>query len=74
MAENCKELVGLIQMFAADAESPRDRMLLAGTCIGAAIRLYLKADMSYEEIAEVLECAVPEFKNANPPAKKTKKK
>lgn len=62
IVENCKELNGIVALLAEDAQSPEDMMVMSGTLIAMAIRLYRKAEMEYEEIDSVLHHAVPEFR------------
>lgn len=63
--EHCKELNGLIGMLAVDAKTPGDNMLMSGVLIAAAIKLYLRANMTYEEINDVFCEAVQHYKEVN---------
>lgn len=60
--ENCKELNGIIGLLAVDAETDADKMVMAGSLLTAAIRLYQKCDMDLDEINEVFCAAIPEYK------------
>lgn len=62
---HCGELNGLIGMFAVDAKTSEDNMLLSGVLIGAAIKLYLRAGMSFEEINDVFCEAVQHYRDIN---------
>ena len=61
---NCTELVGLIGMFAIDAETEADRMTLAGVILAEAIRAYERAHMEHNEIDEVLKNAMDTYKRS----------
>lgn len=60
--ENCKELAGIVGLLAVDAETPADKMLMAGHLLSLAIRLYQKSEMTLDEIDEVFQSAIPEFR------------
>lgn len=68
--ENCKELNGIVGLLAIDAETPADKMLMAGTLISLAIRLYQKSEMTLDEIDEVFQSAIPEFRKISEKKKK----
>lgn len=61
---NCAEMNGIIAMFAVDAKRPEDRMMMAGVLLANAIKLYLSANMDYQEIETVLSQAIPTFKKS----------
>lgn len=74
VVENCKELHGIVAMFAEDAQTDQDKMVMAGTLIAMSIRLYLKAGMEYEEIESVMHHTVPEYRKIHDKAPRKRKK
>jgi hypothetical protein len=63
-------LSGIIGLLAVDAETTADKMTMAGHLLASAIRLYQKCDMELDEIDEVFQQAVPEFRKIHEKKKK----